>query len=232
MPIAWITHAACARHEIAPNHPESPRRLAAIEDRLITSGLGDFMQRFEAIEEIERGVAKGDWYGRMYAHNRRVVESYARNPGIMRCMVQVGDEQPEFGELWRSSYHRRLELFVRALPRLFPAAALTGAQAQLVTTLLAGIGEHVLSEYYIVRTPETVKATAAMLEKHPDRFLFGTDEVAPKDQAAYLKVYDMYAPLWQALTPATSEKVRLGNYARLFDEARVKVRAWEQANVR
>ena len=26
--------------------------------------LQDFMQRFEAIEDIERGVAKGDWYGR------------------------------------------------------------------------------------------------------------------------------------------------------------------------
>ena len=40
-----------------------------------------------------------------------------------------------------------------------------------------------------------------MLERHPDRVLFGTDEVAPKDQASYLKIYDQYAPLWQALTP-------------------------------
>jgi len=123
-------------------------------ESLTVEVLADFMRRFEAIEDIERGVSKGDWYGRMYAHNRLVVESYASNPGIMRCMVQVGDEQPGFGELWRSSYHRRLELFVRALPRLFPAAALSTAQAQLVTTLLAGIGEHLLSEYYIVRTPE------------------------------------------------------------------------------
>lgn len=115
--------------------------------------LQDFMQRFEAIEDIERGVEKGDWYARMHAHNRAVVESYARNPGIMRCMVQMGDEQPEFGELWRASYHRRLELFVRALPRLFPEARLSGAQAHLVTTMLAGMGEHLLSEYYIVRTP-------------------------------------------------------------------------------
>ena len=115
--------------------------------------LKDFMQRFEAIEEIERGVAKGDWYARMHAHNRAVVESYARNPGIMRCMVQMGDEKPEFGELWRASYHRRLELFVRALPRLFPQARLSGAQAHLVTTMLAGMGEHLLSEYYIVRAP-------------------------------------------------------------------------------
>jgi hypothetical protein len=37
--------------------------------------------------------------------------------------------------------------------------------------------------------------------------------------------------LWRALTPATSEKIRLGNYTRLFDEARRKVRSWEQANV-
>lgn len=115
--------------------------------------LQDFMQRFEAIEDIERGVAKGDWYGRMHAHNRAVVESYARSPGIMRCMVQLGDEQPEFGELWRASYHRRLELLARAMPRLFPDAKLSGAQAHLVTTMLGGIGEHLLSEYYIVRAP-------------------------------------------------------------------------------
>ena len=42
----------------------------------------------------------------------------------------------------------------------------------------------------------------------------------------------MYDPLWKALTPATSEKVRLTNYARLFDKARRDVRAWERANVR
>ena len=115
--------------------------------------LQDFMQRFEAIDEIERGVAKGDWYARMHAHNRAVVESFVRNPGIMRCMVQLGDEEPEFGELWRASYHRRLELLARAMPRLFPQAGLCAAQAHLVTTMLAGMGEHLLSEYYIVRAP-------------------------------------------------------------------------------
>lgn len=84
---------------------------------------------------------------------------------------------------------------------------------------------------YIVRTPDTVKAAAALFERFPDRFVFGTDEVGPKDQPTYLRVYEMYDPLWRILTPATSEKIRLGNYARLFDEARRKVRAWEQANV-
>jgi hypothetical protein len=54
--------------------------------------------------------------------------------------------------------------------------------------------------------------------------------VAPTDQAKYLKVYDLYAPLFAALTPEASEKLRKGNYERLFDEARVKVRAWENAH--
>ena len=80
-------------------------------------------------------------------------------------------------------------------------------------------------------TPETTAAEADLINRHPDRFLFGTDEVAPTDQAAYLKVYDLYAPLFAKLTPEASEKVRKGNYERLFDEARRKVRAWEKANV-
>jgi hypothetical protein len=85
---------------------------------------------------------------------------------------------------------------------------------------------------YIVASPETIAATADLINRNPDRFLFGTDEVAPKDQTAYLKVYRMYEPLFTRLTPEASEKVRKGNYARLFDEARRRVRAWEHANIK
>ena len=55
--------------------------------------------------------------------------------------------------------------------------------------------------------------------------------MAPASLAAPMAVYDAYAPLWKALTPEASHQVRLGNYARLFDAARVKVRAWERANL-
>jgi len=84
---------------------------------------------------------------------------------------------------------------------------------------------------FIVSTPETITAAAALINRHPDRFLFGTDEVAPSDQTAYLKVYRMYQPLFAQLAPAVSQQVRKGNYARLFDQARRSVRAWERANV-
>jgi predicted TIM-barrel fold metal-dependent hydrolase len=85
---------------------------------------------------------------------------------------------------------------------------------------------------YLVSSPESIDRVAELINKHPDRFLFGSDEVAPTDQAKYLKVYDMYKPLFAKLTPAASEKVKKGNYERLFDEARRKVRAWEAANLK
>jgi predicted TIM-barrel fold metal-dependent hydrolase len=84
---------------------------------------------------------------------------------------------------------------------------------------------------YAVATPEATKIIAATIERYPDRFLFGTDEVAPKTEAAYMKVFQIYTPLWKALSPQTSEKVRKGNYERIFDEARGKVRNWEHRQI-
>ena len=83
---------------------------------------------------------------------------------------------------------------------------------------------------YVISTPETIKAMAAVINKYPDRFLFGTDEVAPPNQESYFKVFRMYAPLFAQLTPEAKEKLLKGNYQRLFDAARIKVRQWEAAH--
>lgn len=85
---------------------------------------------------------------------------------------------------------------------------------------------------YIVATPESVAAAADVISRHPDRFLFGTDVVAPSNVDAMVAVYDLYAPLWKVLPPDVSLKVRKGNYERIFDAARVKVRTWETQNIR
>ena len=85
---------------------------------------------------------------------------------------------------------------------------------------------------YAVSSPAAIANTAAMLNKFPDRFLFGTDNVAPLDQAAQLRVHDLWAPIWLQLTPEASRMVRLENYERIFDAARSRVRAWESKNVK
>ena len=85
---------------------------------------------------------------------------------------------------------------------------------------------------YAVATPESIATVSAMLNQYPDRFLFGTDTVAPAGPDAYFGVYDMWAPVWQRLTPEASLKIRKGNYERIFNEGRRRVREWERVNVK
>jgi predicted TIM-barrel fold metal-dependent hydrolase len=85
---------------------------------------------------------------------------------------------------------------------------------------------------YVVATPEATRRTADLLNRYPDRFLFGSDTVAPSSPEKYFAVFEMYQPLWEQLTPEASKKVRMGNYERLFDEGRRRVRAWEKAHVK
>ena len=54
----------------------------------------------------------------------------------------------------------------------------------------------------------------------------------PTDQGKNLSTYDIYQPLFAKLTPDARQKLLKGNYERLFDEARRKVRAWEKAHGR
>lgn len=85
---------------------------------------------------------------------------------------------------------------------------------------------------YVVSSPEATKRVADSINRYPDRFLFGSDTVAPSSPEKYYAVFDVYNPMWSQLTPEASEKVRQGNYLRLFDKARKDVRAWEKANVK
>jgi len=85
---------------------------------------------------------------------------------------------------------------------------------------------------YAVASETSIERVSKMLNAYPDRFLFGTDTVAPKSPEPYFKVFEMWDPVWDRLTPQASEKVRKGNYVRIFDEGRRRVRAWEKKNVK
>ena len=63
----------------------------------------------------------------------------------------------------------------------------------------------------------------------PDRFLFGTDNVAPADQAANLSASSTAGTRSSAASgPETQAAITMGNYERLFDAGRRRVRAWER----
>jgi acetoin utilization deacetylase AcuC-like enzyme len=48
MATALITHADCMKHDMGTYHPECPSRLAAIDDQLIMSGIGAYLDRYDA----------------------------------------------------------------------------------------------------------------------------------------------------------------------------------------
>lgn len=83
---------------------------------------------------------------------------------------------------------------------------------------------------YVVDPHGPLDISADLLNRFPDRFLFGTDEVAPANSQQYQRVFVQYIPLWKRLNSSASEKVRKSNYERIFNEARRRVRAWEQAH--
>ncbi len=58
MSIAFISHPECALHDMGAHHPESPARLNAIQDQLLSSGLEFAIRNYEAplatIEQLYR----------------------------------------------------------------------------------------------------------------------------------------------------------------------------------
>ena len=81
---------------------------------------------------------------------------------------------------------------------------------------------------YVVRDEASLKAWTALIERHPTRFLFGTDAVAPANWEGYVANYTVYQPLWERLDPAARAQVERLNYERIFDAAIPRVRAWEE----
>ena len=58
MPTAYISHPACLRHEMGPDHPECPARLKAIADQLIASGIFPFLHHYEAPHATREQLAR------------------------------------------------------------------------------------------------------------------------------------------------------------------------------
>src|SRR6266705_855476 len=58
MRAAFVTHADCLKHEMGASHPERPARLAAIEDQLLASGIGQHLERYDAPLATDEQLAR------------------------------------------------------------------------------------------------------------------------------------------------------------------------------
>ena len=119
--------------------------------------LEDFISHSLHLDDIEKDVPKGDWYERMLAHNRLVVVAFAERPGIMRCLLQLADEDEAFSQLLRNNFVQQLGWLTRQMPKLFPDTGMSEHQAMMVVYTLAGTGETILRDYFINRESELVE---------------------------------------------------------------------------
>ena len=156
-------------------------------------------------------------------------------PVYLSQMKAVLKRHPRASIIWA---HVGLGRIVHPVQVSAEAAERSPSQMELVETILSDPAySHVSFDIswdevakYAVASPQSIARVAATLNKYPDRFLFGTDTVAPAGPAPYYAVFDMWAPVFKLLTPDASLKLRKGNYQRIFDEGRRRVRAWEKNN--
>lgn len=123
---------------------------------LVEEILDEYIAEFEATEQIEKDVSKGDWFNRLRSHYEVAVRSHAEYPGIINCINQFCADDPAFRGRWQASYNRRLQLLADVFPYVFPSSELRADEVRLMVHALSGIGQDVLRERYIERSPEVL----------------------------------------------------------------------------
>jgi hypothetical protein len=79
-----------------------------------------------------------------------------------------------------------------------------------------------------LQDPAKIQQLVTLLETYPDRFLFGSDSLAPNDVEAWQSTELAYKVVFEKLKPEDAHAIKLGNYEKLIVGARKKVRLYEE----
>jgi len=158
-------------------------------------------------------------------------------PVYLTQMKDLLKRHPKTTIIWA---HTGLGRIVRPVQVSAEAAERTPTHLQILEAMLndRSLGQVVFDiswdevAKYAVSSADTTTRVTSLFNQHAERFLFGTDTVAPPGPQPYYAVFDQWAPVWKGLTPEASLKVRKGNYERIFNEGRQRVRQWEKTNVK
>lgn len=121
---------------------------------LVDELIDELLERFEATEEIEKNVSKGDWFNRLKSHYEFAVRTYAEQPGLMRCITQFCSDDPGFRARWKEASFGQMNLLISVFPHVFPDHHLSVSETELMVYALGGIGQELMYEYYVVRNPD------------------------------------------------------------------------------
>jgi AcrR family transcriptional regulator len=91
----------------------------------------------------------------IYRANLDYVQRFAANPGLMRCLLQFGDEIAEFEKLWRERNGRWIERAVKRLAREPDLKVKSVAEIWTATAALGMMMDGILRLIYVEREPKT-----------------------------------------------------------------------------
>lgn len=79
MGTAYISHSECRQHDTGEGHPENSRRLSAIEDQFVATGLADFLRFFDAPEVSDNQLLRVHTRGHLASiESMMPADGYAR----------------------------------------------------------------------------------------------------------------------------------------------------------
>ncbi len=103
----------------------------------------------------------------IYRGNLGYARVFAANSGLMRCLIQFGDEIPEFGRLWNGFNDEWSERTLKALGRSGRLQAGSPGEAYLTVAGLGLAVDGLLRLIYVDRNPRA-EAAAAELGANPE----------------------------------------------------------------
>jgi AcrR family transcriptional regulator len=106
----------------------------------------------------EAGEKSHDAFDIIVDVNQVTVETYARTPGLMRCLLHFDEEEAEFSKLYRRvslEWNRRV---ARAIAKRCPDAPLSDAHRLMIAYALGGMVDNFLFEMYVDRNQLLVEA--------------------------------------------------------------------------
>ena len=114
--------------------------------------LTDFIDSIKkAVEELP--VAQ-DRFQAVYGPTLLWAQAYERHPGLMRCLVQVADEVPEFESLWLDANEDWTRRIAKSIVRQFPNAGLNESFSLTIAYALGSMIDGLLNELYVHRNRE------------------------------------------------------------------------------
>lgn len=114
--------------------------------------LVDFIESIKA--EVEALPDAKDRFQAVYRPTLLWAQAYQRHPGLMRCLVQVADEVPEFEALWLSVNEEWTRRIAKSIVRQFPDAGLSESFSLTIAYALGSMIDGLLNELYVHRNRE------------------------------------------------------------------------------